>query len=422
MAAWRRLKLGNMNPIAGPIPTSHASEIDSEIVAVPLRIPGPYRGQNGRTAASQTNLLPVFLAGEENAFVAFVCKNLRSAYSTPDVEQPEAAPGTSDDQPAVSDWPELVPLLLIGPQGCGKTAIASHLAAILLDAAPSVPAGAESVAKEPAAMLLSGVDFARLYAKAVEADDLVRFRNEIDRAAVLVVDDVHLMVSKPASQDELAARIEFRVSDGRPTIVTCRRLPSQVTGLRPLLVSRMLPGLTVPIRLPGPATRRALLTEFARRRSLQIGEEELRMLESGLSPELPTRALDSAIANVDLHCRMKGCRPDIHAIRNAILSMETTGDLSIDRIAKTVARRFKLKLADLKSGTRRQEVVRARSLAMHLMRTLTHASYHQIGHYFGGRDHTTVLHACRKTSSQLADDSDLKLAAEEVTEHLKTPE
>jgi hypothetical protein len=137
-----------MNPIAGPIPTSHASEI----VAVPLRIPGPYRVQNGRTAASQTNLLPVFLAGEENAFAAFVCNNLGSAYSTPDVEQPEAAPSTSDNQPAISDWPELVPLLLIGPQGCGKTAIASHLAAILLDAAPSVPAGAESVAKEPAAM------------------------------------------------------------------------------------------------------------------------------------------------------------------------------------------------------------------------------------------------------------------------------
>jgi len=202
--------------------------------------------------------------------------------------------------------------------------------------------------------------------------------------------------------------------------LTSRRLPSQVTGLRPLLVSRMLPGLTIPIRLPGSAARQTLLAEFARRRKLELGRDEIELLDSGLEQDLAARGLDAAVAHLDLHCRMKACAADAHAVRNAIASIEPTSDVSTDRIAKAIARRFKLKLADLKSGTRRQEVVRARSLAMYLTRQLTHASYHTIGKYFGGRDHTTVLHACRKTASLMEEDSDLRLAADEVTEQLKS--
>lgn len=392
-------------------PVVAASEPSTTVQTFALRTPRAVRGQGGRTASPQVALLPVFVAGEENRFVSFVCGQDFSSGGAAGVD-----PMSADDWGLMS----LAPLLLVGPAGCGKTMLAQHLAAGLLDRVPESAGQEANSAREPSVWSLTGIDFARQYAWAVEADELLRFRRDIDRVAVLLIDDVHLMVSKPASQDELASRIEFRESEGRPTILTSRRLPSQVTGLRPLLVSRMLPGLTIPIRLPGPAARGTLLAEFARRRKLELGPDEIDLLNSGLDQDLAARGLDAAVAHLDLYCRMKACKADVHAVRNAISSIEPTNDLSTDRIAKSIARRFKLKLADLKSGTRRQEVVRARSLAMYLSRQLTHTSFHNIGKYFGGRDHTTVLHACRKTASLMEEDSDLRLAADEVTEQLKS--
>ena len=95
-----------------------------------------------------------------------------------------------------------------------------------------------------------------------------------------------------------------------------------------------------------------------------------------------------------------------------------TEEVSIAAITAAVAKYFRIKVSDLRSSSRKQSLVRARSLAMSLARRLTSKSMHQIGDYFGGRDHTTVLHAIRKTESLLQEDADLRRAADEVTEKL----
>lgn len=420
-----------------------AASRPGSVQTIALRVPSSIRGHGGRPTAPAMPLLPVFIAGEENRFVWFACQSpIGQIAITPRELSPTGdetlAPAAIDSDQAANSlaspadenrWGLIAmsPLLLVGPSGCGKTAIATHLATRILDeVAPPIPAAetngssaSNSAARSTTSLFMPGVDFARYYARAVDSDEITRFRRDIDSAPVLVIDDVHLMVGKPASQDELASRIESRSRSGRPTILTSRRLPTQVAGLRPLLVSRMLPGLTIPIRQPGNEARRELLLEFSRRRQLAIGDDELDLLCEGLEADLPARNLDSAMAHVDLYCRMKGCQPNVHAVRAAIGSIQPTSDLSTDRVAKVISRRYKLKLSDLKSGTRRQEVVRARSLAMYLTRQLTGSSYHQIGKYFGGRDHTTVLHACRKTESMMQDDTELRVTADEVTEQLK---
>ena len=421
-----------------------AASRPGSVQTIALRVPTAIRGHGGRPTAPQIPLLPVFIAGEENRFVWFACQSPigqiaitpRELSPTGDEAVAQAPSDSGDTQsadtldPAAENRWGLIamsPLLLVGPSGCGKTAIATHLATRILDeVAPPVPAAesngsaaSNAAARSTTSLFMPGVDFSRYYARAVDSDEITRFRRDIDSAPVLVIDDVHLMVGKPASQDELASRIETRSRSGRPTILTSRRLPTQVAGLRPLLVSRMLPGLTIPIRQPGNEARRELLLEFSRRRQLAIGDDELDLLCEGLDADLPARNLDSAMAHVDLYCRMKGCIANVHAVRAAIGSIQPTTDLSTDRVAKVVSRRYKLKLSELKSGTRRQEVVRARSLAMYLTRQLTGSSYHQIGKYFGGRDHTTVLHACRKTESLMQEDTELRVTADEVTEQLK---
>ncbi|MGV3483195.1 MAG: DnaA ATPase domain-containing protein, partial [Planctomycetaceae bacterium] len=254
----------------------------ADVQQIVLRQPRTPRGQQGRSNLAAP-LLPVFYAGEENRFAAFVC-------GTAD----------NDDSPEFADsLASMGPLLLVGASGTGKSALAVHLAARFLDSLardfPASPGDVDADGKPGAVtssstatstgnldssplIFMPGVDFARIYSRAVDADDITRFRAELQAASVLVIDDVHLMIDKPAAQDELAARLEARSAASLPTLLTCRRLPTQVPGLRPLLVSRMLPGLTVPIRFPGPEARRCLIMSLAERRDLNLGDEEVELL------------------------------------------------------------------------------------------------------------------------------------------------
>lgn len=191
--------------------------------------------------------------------------------------------------------------------------------------------------------------------------------------------------------------------------------------MRPLLVSRVLPGLTVPLALPVGRTRRQLLGELAVHHQVELSEELLTCLDSGLESPLPCRALEAAIKQISLWCRMHDSPVTEDAIRDAIAVVGKSHDFSPATIATAVARHFRLKLADLRSSSRKQHLVRARSLAMLLTRRMTSLSMHQIGDYFGGRDHTTVLHAIRKTTSLLEEDPELRRTADEVQEKLTAP-
>ncbi|TWU56892.1 Chromosomal replication initiator protein DnaA [Rubripirellula tenax] len=340
-----------------------------------------------RDARITSGSLPYFIAGEENRLVAFV----------------------SGGEASVFEFGN--PILLIGPSGAGKTVIAMHLAAR--------QAIDESVDGKPAQVVhFPAIDFARQYAEAVAADDLPPLRAEINEAPILVIDDLHLIADKPAAQDELAMRIESRTLAGMATILTCRRLPSEIRGLRPLLASRVLPGLTIPISLPTGPSRLQLLRELALHFGLEIESDLLEVLHDGLEDNLPARALEAALKQVSLWCRMHESPPTMEAVQSAINRIGTTEEVSLSSITNSVARYFRMKAADLRSSSRKQNLVRARSLAMLLARQMTGKSMHQIGDHFGGRDHTTVLHAIRKTQSLLENDSDLRRAADEVTEKL----
>ena len=124
---------------------------------------------------------------------------------------------------------------------------------------------------------------------------------------------------------------------------------------------------------------------------------------------------------IGLWCRMHDCDPSIEAAEHAIETVGMTQEVSLAEITAVVAKYFRLRRTDLRSSSRKQSLVRARSLAMLLGRRMTSKSMHQIGDYFGGRDHTTVLHAVRKTESLLEQESDFRRAADEIQEKLSSP-
>ncbi len=385
-----------MIAVKAPVDTIELSQPDAS----------PRRGRR----TPQSFLLPDFISGPENAFALFVCR------------QPEPISQRGN------------PLLLVGPSGSGKTALAmtivqrelSNIAnsPLPLDASSLNPAATETqgapeaTGESPSLLYLPAVDFARNYGQALGADDLEHFRRRLAMVDRLVVDDIHAIADKTAAQEELAARIESRVLNAQTTILTCRRLPSELRGIRPLLASRMLPGLTVSLALPGAAARHEILTRLCRQADLAIDSDWVDLLARGLPNDLSARQLAAVVQHLRL-LHQRGHTIDSKAIEAAIGTAIGGTEPTIAAIAKAVARRFQLKTSELKSSTRRQQVVRARSLAMYLGRQLTESSLQQIGEYFGGRDHSTVLHACRTTEKMLATNSQLSQTADEVSEQLR---
>ncbi|MCO8121728.1 DnaA/Hda family protein [Stieleria sp. TO1_6] len=335
-----------------------------------------------RAAAS----LQFFIGGEENRLAMFVC-------------QSDAMIGMAQ------------PILLIGPSGCGKSTLALHLAARL---AASMSLGGDSTAVKQTV----ATDFAREYAEAVAADDLLPLRESIDEAPIVVIDDLHSLTGKSPAQNELSVRIDRRIAAGKPTIVTSKRLPSETRGIRPQLASRCVSGLTIPIHLPASESRITILRELALLRGVPLSDDLIGLLNAGLRPELSVLALDAAIKQVDLYCRMNSCPPEIAAVQSAINSAGQGDDIDLGKITRVVAKIWGHRTKDLRSGSRKQSVVRARSLAMLLARQMTPNSLDAIGDYFGGRDHSTVLHAIRKTESLLEQDGDLSRMMHEATEKL----
>ena len=269
-------------------------------------------------------------------------------------------------------------------------------------------------------LYFNAVDFARAYAQAVAADDLQPLRDQIQQAAVWVIDDLHLIRHKPAAQDELALRIDSRTQADQPTIITSQRLPSEIRGLRPLLASRTVPGLTIPLAIPAGEARLQLLRELSVHHSVDLDEDLIELLHRRIDSRLSARSLDAAIKQISLWCRMHDSVPCVEAAEHAIEVVGKSEEISLAEITAAVAKYFRFRRTDLRSSSRKQNLVRARSLAMLLGRRLTSKSMHQIGDYFGGRDHTTVLHAIRKTESLLEQEGELRRAADEIQEKLVT--
>ncbi|MCA9138544.1 MAG: ATP-binding protein [Planctomycetales bacterium] len=335
-----------------------------------------------RAAAS----LPFFVCGDENRLAGFVCQ--------------------SDTAMAMAQT-----VLFIGPTGCGKSALALHVAAQLV---ASMSLGGDAGAVK----YLSAVDFAREYAEAVAADDLPPLRESIDKAPILVIDDVHLIAGKTAAQDELCIRLDQRLAAGRPTILTSKRLPSETRSIRPQLASRCLIGLTIPISYPGSESRVTVLRELAMLRGVELSDDLVGLLSAGLRTDISVLSLDAAIKQIDLFCRMNQTSVDVAAVQSAINLAGQRNDIDLGKITRTVARIWGHRTKDLRSDSRKQSIVRARSMAMTLARQFTASSLDSIGEYFGGRDHSTVLHAIRKTESLLEDDAELSRMMREATEKL----
>lgn len=297
----------------------------------------------------------------------------------------------------------LSPLVFYGPAGSGKTHLAEGLAAWWRSARP-----------RSAVQVTTAREFADRLSAVARRGELEKWRGGLRGAELLVIEDVQQLATRRAAQQELWHLLDAAADRGSLVVLTLRGLPSQVQGLLAGLRGRMTAGLVVPLSLPSPATRRALVERLAKARGLQLPARLLAQLADQYGTTV--EALCSALAELE---GLAGDGPlDAERWRRLMAASRTRQSLTLRGIATNVAKYFRLRLADLKSASRRQSIVQARGVAIYLARQLTDQSLQQIGSYFGGRDHTTVLNGYRRIERLSKRDPALRVAVEELTEQV----
>ena len=363
------------------------SPVISGIFSIPLAVSHHSEGNSaelpGGPSSTQSRRSLALIAGPENSLVRVLLEAV----------QAETLPYN--------------PIVLVGGTGLGKTSLLQALAQLRQQAWP----GLQTV--ETAA-----VDFARGYNHAYETKSLGDFRQRHQRAGVLAIDDLHRLANKPAAQQELVSTLDALLRRGSLVMVTSRGQPAEIRGLLPSLVSRLSGGLIVPLALPEAAARRAMVEQLSQQLEIPLTGEVVDRLAAAPSGKRPIFAtpvqLRHAVLQLAHLAQVSESNINVQLVDQLVRQYQPETKATLKQVCSAVAKHFQLAMTDLKGQSRQKTVVRARSLAMYLCRELTGASYAEVGQFFGGRDHTTVLHACRKISGQIGEDSALRELAEDL--------
>jgi chromosomal replication initiator protein len=235
-------------------------------------------------------------------------------------------------------------------------------------------------------------------------NDFKRFYRSVD---ALLIDDIQFFAGKERSQEEFFHTFNALLESGQQMILTCDRYPKEIVGLEERLKSRFGWGLTVAVEPPELETRVAILMKKAAEAEVYVPEEAAFFIAQKIRSNV--RELEGALKRVIANAHFTGqsiTKPFIQECLKDLLTLQDK-QVGIDNIQKMVAEYYKIKVADILSRRRSRSVARPRQLAMALAKELTHHSLPEIGDSFGGRDHTTVLHACRKIKELQQTDAEI---------------
>lgn len=277
------------------------------------------------------------------------------------------------------------PLFLYGGVGLGKTHLMHSVGNALL-------------AKKPDAKVvyLHSERFVADMVKALQLNAINDFKRYYRSVDALLIDDIQFFAGKERSQEEFFHTFNALLEGGQQIILTCDRYPKEINGLEERLKSRFSWGLSVAVEPPELETRVAILLKKAQQSQVQLSEDAAFFIAQRLRSNV--RELEGALKRVIAQSEFKQCPITIDLIKESLKDLLSLQDrlVSIDNIQKTVAEYYKIKISDLHSKRRNRSIARPRQVAMSLAKELTSHSLPEIGDAFGGRDHTTVLHACRK--------------------------
>jgi len=305
--------------------------------------------------------------------------------------------------------PRFSPLFLHGGTGQGKTHLMHAIAHAFLAARP-----------EARVLCMSAERFMFDFVASMRARDTYAFKARLRSADLLIIDDLQFIAGKDATQEEFFHTINEIVGAGKRLVIAADRCPQALDGVEPRIVSRLGAGLVADIKSADLPLRRAILArKVGDLPDTRVPEDVLDLLAARIHQSV--RELEGALNRVVAYASLTGDRIDLD------FAIQTLGDslrgaqrrVTIEEIQKLVSQHFELKPLDLVSARRSRAVARPRQIAMYLSKRLTTRSLPEIGRKFGGRDHSTVIHAVRKVEELRDTDRDVDAAVRVLLRELE---
>ncbi len=277
------------------------------------------------------------------------------------------------------------PLFIYGGVGLGKTHLMHAVGNMIRQSKPNAQV-----------VYLHSERFVADMVKALQRNAINEFKRYYRSVDALLIDDIQFFAKKERSQEEFFHTFNALLEGQQQVILTCDRYPKEVDGLEERLKSRFGWGLTVAIEPPELETRVAILIQKAHQSGVDLPQEVAFFIAKRIRSNI--RELEGALRRVMANAQFTGRAITIDFAKEALRDLLSLQDklVTTENIQKTVAEYYKIRVADLLSKRRNRSIARPRQMAMSLCKELTNHSLPEIGDAFGGRDHTTVIHACKK--------------------------
>lgn len=327
-----------------------------------------------------------------NSFVVGSCNQFAHAASLAVAESPARAYN---------------PLFLYGGVGLGKTHLLNAIGHFILE-------------KRPGARIayLSSEQFTNEVINSIRYDRMLEFRNKFRGVDTLLMDDIQFIAGKERTQEEFFHTFNALYEAHKQIVLSSDRFPKEIPTIEERLRSRFEWGLIADLQVPDLETRIAILRKKAETETIDLPDEVAHLLADSIRGNV--RELEGALIRVGAFSSLTG-QPVTTELAKKILrdTVQAKKIITADEIQRVVADRFHLKQAEMKSKKRTKTIVQPRQITMYLCRELTPLSFPEIGRHFGGKDHTTVIHAYRQTEKRMEDDAGFKQLVESIMRQLK---
>lgn len=298
------------------------------------------------------------------------------------------------------------PLFLYGGVGLGKTHLLNAIGNFIQEKRPGTRIA-----------YLSSEQFTNEVINSIRYDKMLEFRNKYRGVDTLLMDDIQFIAGKERTQEEFFHTFNTLYEAHKQIVLSSDRFPKDIPTIEERLRSRFEWGLIADLQIPDLETRIAILRKKAEVENIKLPDEVAQLLAENTRGNV--RELEGALIRVGAFSSLTGQAITLELAKKTLRdAMQSKKIITVEDIQKTVADRFHLKQGELKSKKRTKTIVQPRQITMYLCRELTNLSFPEIGRQFGGKDHTTVIHACRQIERRAEADSALKQLLESISRQL----